>query len=122
MDKNFRFVIHDAVMDCEDLVSESEGDDEMRHVVIYRKGFEPGEISFSLSLSLSLSLLLLLSLSLSLYIYIISGVFVLYYAPCTIVRTYTPIIDYRLETAIALSSVTSPACSNLSHLNVTELN
>ena len=48
MEKDMRFVIHDIVEDMDDLVSASIGDDDDRHVVVYRKGHEPQDIELHL--------------------------------------------------------------------------
>jgi len=43
MEKDKRFIIHDVCEDYENLVSVSEGHEDDRHIVVYRKGFEPEE-------------------------------------------------------------------------------
>ena len=43
MEKHLRYFIHDFISDIDDLVGISTGDDDDRHVVIYRKGHEPEE-------------------------------------------------------------------------------
>ena len=43
-----RFVIHDIVEDMDDLVSASVGDDDKRHVIVYRRGHEPQDIELHL--------------------------------------------------------------------------
>jgi hypothetical protein len=43
MDKDRRFVVHDVISDYEHLVSVSSGDDDERHIIVYRRGHEPEE-------------------------------------------------------------------------------
>lgn len=41
MDKDGMYVVHDVVDDYPDLASFAVGDLEERHVVVYRRGFQP---------------------------------------------------------------------------------
>ena len=49
MDKDYRYVVHDVVSQYAELVSSSVGDMEDRHVVIYRRGFQPDDVEIYVS-------------------------------------------------------------------------
>jgi hypothetical protein len=48
MDRDMRFVCHDVVSDFQDLVSASSGEEELKHIVVYKKGFEPADADIHL--------------------------------------------------------------------------
>jgi predicted RNA-binding protein Jag len=43
MDKDGRYVVHDVVDEYPELMCTAVGDYDERHVVVYRKGFVPGQ-------------------------------------------------------------------------------
>ena len=47
MDKDERYVVHDVITDYPDLLSTAVGDYDERHVVVYRKGFQPQGVDLS---------------------------------------------------------------------------
>lgn len=48
MDRDMRFVCHDVVSNFEHLVSASTGEEDLRHVVVYKKGYEPADAELHL--------------------------------------------------------------------------